>query len=782
MTTQPHLRGFTAAYARAIVRWRWLILVASLALTLTLAFGMGRLGFNPDYRVFFDSANPQLTAFEHMQRVYTKSDSVLIAIQPAEGSVLTEHWLEVLRDVTRKAWMIPHNVRVDSIANYQHTVADADHLMIGDLVRQTPRSAEEVERIRRIVMDEPSLVGHLISQDGRTAGVLVTLHPPEDDPAAIAVITAHAERVVTDLRARFPQLRVALTGLAPISNAYPQAAQRDIAVLVPAMALAILVLLTVTMGTATGVIGTAAVVLLSSMAALGFAGWTGILLTPPATMAPLVVLTVSVADCLHLLSSVRQNLAAWVSRQQAVETSLVENLPAITITSLTTVIGLLGLNFASAPPYRDLGNMAAAGVVVAWVLAITFLPAWAAIVPMRAARPAKGGASMWGRLGPFVGRHANAIVLSGVVLGGLSVPVMLRMEVDDRIVEYFDKSMPIRIDSEFVLDNLTGIYQLEFSIGSGHAGGIADPEYLARLDAFTDWLRRQTEVVAVRSFTDSIKNMNRALQGDDPAARVLPDTREQAAQYVLLYEYSLPYGLTLNSSVNLDKSATRLVASLGRLSTQEIIDVKERAEAWLAAHDLSHSSEGTGVAVMFSYLSHHNIHSMLIGTIVTMGLVLVAMLVFLGDVRLGLVSLLPNIIPIVLAFAVWGLMVGEVGTAASMVTVVALGLIVDPTAHILRRYHQARNGGAEPMIALCDTLSAVTPPIVISSLVLIAGFLVLSFSPFKMNADLGSLSALMIFIGMLFDLLFLPASILVFNRLFDRLPLVEPVVVPETTE
>lgn len=781
MTPQPLRRGFAAAYAHAIVRWRWPVLVVSLALTVTLALGMGRLGFNPDYRAFFDSGNPQLAAFEHMQRVYTKSDSVLFALQPAEGGTLTEHWLDVLRDTTRKAWMIPHSVRVDSIANYQHTVADADHLMIGDLVRQAPGSAAEVERIRRIVMDEPSLLGHLISRDGRTAGVLVTLHPPDGDPMAVAAITAHAERIAADLRAQHPTLRVALTGLAPISNAYPQAAQRDIAVLVPAMALAIVVLLAVTMRTASGVVGTSATIVLSSLTALGFAGWTGILLTPPATMAPLVVLTVAVADCLHLLSGVRQIMATGIPRRQAAEASLAENLPAITITSVTTAIGLLGLNFAAAPPYRDLGNMAAVGVLVAWTLAITFLPAWAAIVPMRAAAASKRRPSPWRGLAPFIGRHANALFLSGLVLAGLGIPIALRLEIDDRIVEYFDESMPIRIDSDFVLDHLTGIYQLEFSVDSGQPGGIADPDYLARLDAFTLWLRGQPEVAAVSSFTDSIKNMNRALHGDDPAARVLPGSREQAAQYVLLYEYSLPYGLTLNSRVNLDKSATRLVASLGRLSTRQIIAVKERAETWLAAHGLARSTEGTGVAVMFAYLSHHNIHSMLTGTVVTLGLVLVAMLVFLADFRLGAVSLLPNLIPVILAFAVWGVIVGEVGTAASMVTVVALGLIVDPTAHILRRYRHARDGGAEPMVALGDTLAAVAPPIVISSLVLVAGFLVLSFSPFKMNADLGLLSALMILLGMVFDLLFLPASILVFNRLLDRAGM-DPVVVPETAE
>ena len=118
--------------------------------------------------------------------------------------------------------------------------------------------------------------------------------------------------------------------------------------------------------------------------------------------------------------------------------------------------------------------------------------------------------------------------------------------------------------------NLSGIYQVGFSIGASESSGISDPEYLAKLDEFAEWYKKQPGVIHVNSFSTVMKRLNRSTHGDDEVWYRLPDKRDLAAQYLLLYELSLPYGLDLNNQINIDKSATRLTVTLGNVTSREI--------------------------------------------------------------------------------------------------------------------------------------------------------------------------------------------------------------------
>ena len=243
------------------------------------------------------------------------------------------------------------------------------------------------------------------------------------------------------------------------------------------------------------------------------------------------------------------------------------------------------------------------------------------------------------------------------------------IKVDDRFVKWFDESIPFRVDTDFATANLVGPYTLEFSLGSGEAGGIAEPAYLERLEAFATWLRTQPEVTHVKSFTDVMKRVNRSMHGDDPDWYRLPGERNLAAQYLLLYEMSLLYGLDLNSQLNVDKSATRLTATMETVPTKRMREIAHRAESWLAANGPpAMRAEATGASIMFAYISDRNVRSMLSGTALAFLLIAATLIVALRSVRLGLVSLLSNFFPVLIAFGLWAIFVGEIGIIATNIT------------------------------------------------------------------------------------------------------------------
>jgi len=150
-------------------------------------------------------------------------------------------------------------------------------------------------------------------------------------------------------------------------------------------------------------------------------------------------------------------------------------------------------------------------------------------------------------------------------------------------VQYFDESLPFRRETDFATTHLTGISQLHYSLAAGTASGINEPLYLQHLKAFADWFAQQPETVHVNSLHSLDERLNRNLHGDDPAWHRLPDSRQLAAQYLLLYEFSLPYGLDLNDQINVDKSASRFTVTTTDLSTRELRALESRAQNWMRA-------------------------------------------------------------------------------------------------------------------------------------------------------------------------------------------------------
>nr|VFJ93702.1 MAG: MMPL family protein [Candidatus Kentron sp. LFY] len=257
-------------------------------------------------------------------------------------------------------------------------------------------------------------------------------------------------------------------------------------------------------------------------------------------------------------------------------------------------------------------------------------------------------------------------------------------------MEYFDETFDFRIATEFTADNLTGPYRIYYGLSAGEPDGINSPGFLRKVEAFADWYRSQPEVVHVDSIVDTLKRLNRNMHGDDPAWYHLPDRRELVAQYLLLYEMSLPYGLDLNNRINVDKSATRLKVTLKGLSDKEILALEGRAQHWLAENaPVSMRVSGTSSTVMFAYLNLRNLEGLLFGAVLALVLISIILIIALRSLKFGLISLIPNLLPVAMAFGVWGILVGEVNLVLSGVAVITIGIVVDDTIHFLSKYLRA---------------------------------------------------------------------------------------------
>ena len=770
---------FESRFGGWIIAWRWPIIAAAVALAGAAASGTIFLRFSADYLIYFDQDNPQLLAHEAMDNTYGTNDNVLFVIVPDDRDATSALSLEAAAWLTEQSWTLPYAARVDSLVNFQHATADGDDILIRDLVDQAALADDdERSRIRRVALAEPRLAGNLIARDGRVSGVNVTVHlPGEDELLEGARVAEAADRLAGEVRERFPGIDVRVTGQVPFNQAFVEVSLSDLKILVPASFVAMTLMLVLLTGGFSGTFAIMLVVALSVMTSVGLGGWAGLPMTSASAIAPVVVLTVAIASCVHVFSTLVQRLQGDASRppehphsepparigtdarkREAVIEALRVNLQPVFLASLTTTLGFLSMHFSEAPPFRHLGTFVAFGVGASFVFTVTFLPALLSLLPIRVRATRRRRDAAMTALAEFVIRHRRTLLLgSGVVVVAL-VASISRNDLNDVFLHYPDESIQFRRDADFTVANLTGLYAMEYSLASRELGGITDPAYLDDLAAFAEWYGEQPEAIHVNVITDTFRRLNMSMHGDDPAQYRLPASQELAAQYLLLYELSVPIGLDLNNQIAPDRSATRMIVATQTLSSNEVIDLNRRAMRWLSDHapDIARPAS-SGTTLMFANLGRRNIVGMLLGTTLALVGISFILIFALRSLRLGFASLVPNLVPGALGFGIWGLTVGQVGLSLSMVTAMTLGIVVDDTVHFLSKYQRARRelGHAAPD-AVRVAFRTVGNALLTTSIVLVAGFVVISFSSFELNSSMGKLTALVIALALLADFFILP--------------------------
>lgn len=755
-------------WAQWVLRNRLLVILLSIVAIALLANGTSKLVFDTSYRAFFSEDNPELMAFERIENTYVKDDNIMLVVAPRDGNVFTRETLAAIEYLTNAAWQTPYSNRVDSITNYQFTEAEYDDLVVRDMVKNAMDLDDAgLAEARRNVLNEPALVGRLVSRQGHVAGVNITEQlSPEQRTHAAEEIMAFVAGVTEDFNAHYDDIDLYITGMVPMDNAFFENAVHDTSVLFPIALGLMVVCLALMAGGFFGTLTTVLVMMMSIAAAMGAGGHLGFPLTGSSTGVPIIILTVAVANSVHVLVTFAHGMHEGLDKFEAMTESLRVNLQPVMLASVTTAIGFLTMNFSDVPPFQHMGTQVAIGVLLSFLLTVSFLPAVMTLLPIRTHKTEGDDYRLMSKLADFViARHKTLlVVMSAVVIA--AVANLPRNEINDIFLHYFDESLTFRQHSDFMVDNLTGIDFINFSADSGESGGISNPDFLADVQRFAEWLEAQPETTHVDTFTHVMKRLNKNMHGDDEDYYRLPQERELAAQYLLLYEMSLPYGLDLNNQVNVDKSQTKITATTAVMSSQEMIDFNTRALAWahanLPAFENVHSA---GVSLMFAYIGQRNNYSMIIGTAIALLLISGVIMIALRSVRIGMVSLLPNLAPAAVAFGLWGIFVGEVGLSLSVVAGMTFGIVVDDSVHFLSKYLRARReNGLDPVEAVRYAFRTVGRALSVTTLVLVLGFSVVATSNFAINSDMGLMTTIIIALALVTVFLMLPPLLMRIER------------------
>ncbi|EHH1227515.1 MMPL family transporter [Vibrio vulnificus] len=743
----------------------WTLIISLIAIVAT-AMGAKNLYFRGDYNIFFDGSNAQLQAFDEIQTTFAKTDNIALVLAPKSGDVFDQRTLTQIQEMTEQAWQVPYSSRVDSLANYQHTEAVDDDLLVEDLLYQSyPLTAERIAKVRAVAMSEPLLVNTLVSEKGDVAVINITMQMPGvDETAEVNEVVAYVEQMLSHYRAVYPDVTIYKAGIIAMNHSFAMAAQNDSATLVPTMLLVILVFLTLMLRSFLSVLATLVVIIGAIVATLGIVGWAGMFLHVASVNVPTLIMTLAVADCVHVIASMRHFMRQGMPKSQAIHRSVTLNFVPIIITSVTTAIGFLMMNMSDSPVLRDFGNLSALGVMIACVLSVSLLPALLNLLPVRfSAKQAAKSSDIMDKLADLVVHRRNVLLpLSIVVIAG-SAALIPYNKVNDESVKYFDTSSEFRQAADFMEQRIGGMTTMSIAIKTHQSQGIASPEFLEVLGEFTRWLREQPETDHVASLSDIYKRLNKNMHGDDSAYYALPAERELAAQYLLLYEMSLPFGLDLNNQVNVDKSSVKLQLTVKNLGSVELVALEERIYQWFASHAPRYQVVASSPSLMFAHIGETNMASMLSTLPITLILISALMIFALRSWRLGVISLVPNIAPAVIGFGLWALISGEINLGLSVVVTLTLGIVVDDAVHFLAKYQHARKEGQNAEQAVRYAFHTVGRALWITTVVLVAGFSVLAMSQFRLNSDMGQLSAIVIFVALVIDFVLLPSLLMRFD-------------------
>ncbi|ENO8436965.1 MMPL family transporter, partial [Vibrio parahaemolyticus] len=706
-------------------KYSLLVLLATIFLIIVATIGGKNLYFRGDYDIFFDGTNKQLLAFDEIQTTFAKTDNLAIVIAPEDGDIFTPQTLSLIQKITVDAWQVPYSSRVDSIANYQHTEAFDDELLVEDLLySEYELTPERISKVKSIALSEPVLKSALVSEKGDVTVVNITVQLPEMDK------TAEVEEVVSSINAMidryqraYPDVTFHKAGIIAMNHAFMTAAQDDSSTLVPTMLVVILVFLTIMLRSILSVIATLIVIIGSVMATMGISGWAGMFLSTATVNVPTLIMTLAVADCVHVIATMRQSMKNGFTKAQSIERSIALNFVPILITSVTTAIGFLMMNMSDSPVLRDFGNLSALGVMVACFLSVTLLPALLKLLPIHVKmETSQDQKHVMDRLGDFVVSQRRALLPLSVAVIVVCASLIPLNKVNDESVEYFGQRNEFRQAADFMEERISGMTNISIAIKTNESQGIAAPDFLNTIGEFSSWLRDQPETDHVATLADVYKRLNKNMHGDDEAYYSLPQERELAAQYLLLYEMSLPYGLDLNNQINVDKSSIKMVLTVANLGSVELVDLENRIYQWFAERAPQYQVVASSPSLMFAHIGETNMASMLSTLPITLVLISALLIFALRSVKLGLISLMPNIAPAVIGFGLWALISGEINLGLSVVVTLTLGIVVDDAVHFLSKYQRARREGQTAEQAVRYAFHTVGRALWITTVVLVAGF------------------------------------------------------------
>ena len=805
---------FTKKLSKVIIKYRWPIIALNVLILFVVVYAMGERArefgeyqqymkhiqknpldakpdvkapkpiFDADYRVWFDQDNKHLKAYDELQKTFAKEENLIIVIRAKNGDIFTEENLRTIKNLTEISWTVPYVNRVDGLSNFMYTYVEDDDLLVEPFIDRIPNSQEKLQEKKDLALSDPIITKFLLSESADMTQVQLRVIIPKDFSEGYKEAkTAVVEHINASLEQN-PNLEMRIGGTVVLNNAFLEFAIKDMTEQMPFMFVFIIVVLIISLRSFTATISPLFLLATSVLFPIAlFVGVFNFSMTNATTNTVQILLAVAIADSVHILAVFYKYLRVGLNKFEAITETLDKTFIPCMLTSVTTAIGFYSMLLIDMPPFQDLGLFAGTGALYAFYSSAFTLTAVLSLLKFKKREVNKDLFDKVENKGyekfvDFIDKHQKVIRIFTLVSAILSIYLIFQINVDNNPIHYFDEESEFRKATEYIDQNIIGVNLVEFNFDSGEDNGIYAPSFMKKLEDFQKYIEAHPEydITYVSALPDIVKRINKTMNGDKEEFYSIPEKQHQLqsgeivdgkkliAQYMLLYQMSLPQGMDLTNQIDIKNRYARVIAFMRSGSSWKQVENVQKIETWINEKMPETGAKAVGVPIMFGYLMKMAIPSVLQSLIISFFFITLSIMLTFKSFRIGLYSMIPNMWPMVVIFGFLGLLQTEVNLSVAIVGMITLGIVVDDSIHFLSKYFTGRRLGYNQHESVLYALRQVGQALIYTSLILVAGFGAMIMSDFAVNSDMAKYCTSIIALALFADFVLLPAVLFKYDK------------------
>jgi hypothetical protein len=748
-----------------IIRNKSLFFICSLLIALPFILNLPKIKTVDNVDYFTLKHDPDIHFYEEFKGIFGNDEFFIISFK--KDDIFTYDNLTLLKEITDDLEQIAEIREVKSLSNVNDTIGENDFFIIQKFLEDIPVQEKSLKKLKASALSNPLYVDNFISSNGKTAAIVVSVYDKPDDPGYRKKLIGKCEKTLDRYKDRTGTIYMAGW---TITNLYlSQYMKKDIATFIPItygfITLAVLLFFRNLWLTLIAVLN----ISICMGSTMGLFPLLDITLNNVTTIVPPVVMALALCDTVHIFSHLNKDLLLeFGTKEKALAHVLKKVFMPCFLTTITTAIGFLSLSLSDIPPIKEFAFIASAGMVFEFVYSFLFLPPVLLffnskkifIQKKKIDKTTKAFLNFFSQISI---NQNKIIVFLAILLIAVSLIFATKIKVETNLLDYFKKDSPVRIATTFIEDNLAGVRTIDVSLSSEKVDTFKDPNNLKVIEKIEAYAKTLEGVDSVLSFSEFIKDMNESFHNDNAKYHSIPDSENMVSQYLLLYNYE-----DIDEFVNESFDHAKILIRTSAHLTSEQARIIDQINAFVK--DLDYENlviRVTGRAVLhvntIDALVKGQIQSLCIASFI------IAMILFivLKSFKLGMLSLVPNLFPVLLNFGIMGAFAIPLNTATALISAVAIGIAVDDTIHFLIEYKNKRKMGLEIPVAIEFVIAEKGRAILLSSIILCIGFGTMMTSQFVPTVHFGALSSIIMVTAVIGDLIILP-SILGFSHSFFK--------------
>lgn len=716
---------------------------------------------NFSYRVWFQENDPLLLEIDQFEREFGSSESLIIAITNEQG-LFNPETISYIRNISTKAKESTYSSKVESITTHNWITSHNDEINVSPMLDEKQElSSKALNELEEKCRNE-DILGRFIGQNEKTSLIHVKLLPGVGEEVKYQDVIDEFQKILNDNKPQHAQIKTFMTGNPVITAAFKQSAVDDFKVLLPLLFLLMSFFIYMQFRSVFFIAISFSTLIITNISMLAFCGYLNIPIHNLTSIAPEFIIAIGLADAIHIISTFfifKRLKNNKIENSLAMNQALSKNFLPTIMTSITTIFGFLSFNTASIQNINDLGIIAAIGTVFAWLYTYIFLTPIIIIYwkPKENQKTSKTFFSFnFQDLPKIVIDYRLYTYLFFTFFSIYSVMAILKLDVNSDPLKYFSSKYKIAKNLEFVEENVGGIFALEMTLDTKKEEGAKEIDFLHKVELFSKALTDEYKVITkVISIVDIIKRMGQVLNNDDIKFKEIPKLQDEASQFLFLYNLSIPEGESLEDKMTIDGQKIRLTSLMKNLDSKKtmilIQNIKQKA------HDFNLDIKITGKRYLWQSINEKVVVSFVKSLSLALLTISLILSIFLKSIKIGLISLIPNIIPVAATGLILQLTGRPLDIGSAVVASIVLGIAVDDTIHIASNYLTNRRKGLNKDESLRELFQKTAPSLISTSLILVASFSSFLLAGFIPNQNLGLLMGGGLLVALVTDLLLFPA-------------------------